>query len=843
MSSPETPARLPAHLAEKILQSRSELEGERRTVTVLFADAVGSTPLAERLDEEDVYLILQGAVELMVEAVHRYEGTVTHFLGDGIMALFGAPIAHEDAARRAVAAALDMQDALEAYLGEVAERHGVELRFRVGLNTGRVVVGRISDQLGMEYTAIGDTTNLAARMEQLAEPGSVYVSESTHWAARDYFEFKDLGELDVKGKAAAVPAYKVLHERGVRTRFEAASEHGLTPFVGRERELGLLRSFLEEAGRGEGQVVFVYGEAGIGKSRLLLEFRRSTAPDEVSWREGRCVSFGRVLPYLPIMELVKESFGIEEADDEARIVERVMRRTAEWDEAARKTLPYLRFLLNVDPGDPDVERMDPRERRAGLFEGLRALLVMESRARPLVAVVEDLHWMDEQSAEALAALVDVVGSLPVLLVLTHRPGYTPPLPDRSYYSRLALRRLPERETLAVAAAVLEAEELPPDLRQLIVDKGEGNPFYVEEVTRCLVEAGVVQPSDGELVVQHATEDLRLPDTIEEIILSRIDLLDYEARHAIQQAAVIGREFTARLLKRVSDLKAQLDEALAELKSLELVYEKQFFPELAYTFKHALTHDVAYGTLLRERRRQLHRLVGDAIEELYADRLGEHFETLAHHYYEGQQWDKALDYLVKAGDKTSAAYATLQARDLYSKALEVCQQLGETALPTVVSVAEKRARLGHLVGDLTAAVADFDLSWDAAERLADRRLAGRALAWRGLIEPYAYDFERGEATLRAALALGEEEVFDDVRLLASMGLGKLLQATRHEEADRYLRLAGELAERVPDPAARAWWSVFGGFRPNWTGRFDDAIAHAERWRGAGDASGNATMELG
>ncbi|MDQ4131469.1 MAG: adenylate/guanylate cyclase domain-containing protein, partial [Actinomycetota bacterium] len=313
----------PAHLAERILRDRAELEGERRTVTVLFVDAVGSTGIGERLDEEEVYALMQGAIALMREAVHRYEGMVTQFLGDGIMSLFGAPIAHEDAVRRAVAAALAIQRSLADYVAAAKRRYGLEVAFRAGLNTGPVVVGRIGNDLHMDYTAIGDTTNLAKRMEENAEPGSVYASERTYQATRDFFEFEDVGAIAVKGKAEPVRAYKALRELPVRTRFEAAAAHALTPLVGRDEELAVLRGHLERAGGGEGQVVLISGEAGIGKSRLLLEFQRALAPDGVRWLTGRCVSFGRNIPYLPITDLLKQAFGIAEGDGQARIIARV----------------------------------------------------------------------------------------------------------------------------------------------------------------------------------------------------------------------------------------------------------------------------------------------------------------------------------------------------------------------------------------------------------------------------------------------------------------------------------------------------------------------------------------
>jgi class 3 adenylate cyclase/predicted ATPase len=667
----------PPYLAEKILSGRTALEGERRTVTALFADAVGFTPLSERLDEEEVYDLMQGCLGRMMDAVHRYEGTVTQFRGDGVMALFGAPIAHEDAARRAVAAALEMQKSLDEYAADVKQQHSVGCRFRVGLNTGPVVVGKISDDLDMDYTALGDTVNLAARMEELADPGAVYLSENTYRAVRDYFECEPLGALTVKGKAEPVVAYRALQETAVHTRFEAAAERGLTPFVGRNQELTVLRGYLEQARRGQGQVVFISGEAGIGKSRLLLEFRRSIQDEGVTWLEGHCISYGKNIPYLPVIDILKRGFGVQEGDNDDVIIAKVDEVAAQWEEEARCGVPYLKYLLSVDPGDPTVTAMEPLQRRAGIMDGLRAMLVEGSRRRPQVVAVEDLHWVDEKSEETLAALVDVIASAPVLLVLSYRPGYAPSLGERSYYSRVALGHLAPEESAVMAERVLQTATLPQQLQQLITGKAEGNPFYIEEVTKSLLESGALRKSNGSYALERPVEEIRIPDTIQEVILSRIDRMETGAKQAIQLASVIGREFTVRLLERISDVEGKLGDLLAELKSLELIYEKAYFPELSYMFKHALTHDVAYSTLLLERRKALHRIVAAAIEELYAERLPEQYETLAYHYYEGQEWEQALDYLLKAGRKAVAAYANQDAITYLTKGLELLKTLPDS----------------------------------------------------------------------------------------------------------------------------------------------------------------------
>jgi len=832
-AAPDPLSYTPRHLVEKILRDRGALVGERRTVTVLFSDALGFTPLSERIGEEEVYTLMQGCTARMMDAVHRYEGTITQFTGDGVMALFGAPIAHEDSARRAVAAALEMQKSLGEYADEVQKKHPIQCRFRVGLNTGPVVVGSISDNLDMDYTALGDTVNLASRMESLAEPGTVYLTEETYRAVKDYFDCEPLGALIVKGKAEAVVAYRAVSEKtAVRTRFQAATERGLTPLVGRSQELSVLKGHFEQAQRGQGQVMFLSGEAGLGKSRLLLEFRRSLLDEPATWLEGHCISYGQKIPYLPISDLIKNNFGVEEGDNDAQIIKRIDAGTAEWDDAPRATAPYLKHLLSVDPGDSAVTSMDPLERRAGVRDGLRALLLQESRSRPLIIVVEDLHWIDENSEEALAALVDVVPSVPVLMILSSRPGYTHSLGERTYYSRIALSSLPPEESAAIAERVLQTAVLPKQISQLITSKGEGNPFYIEEITKSLVESGVLRQTNGGYQLDRPAEEIRVPDTIQEVILSRIDRLEREAKEAIQLASVIGREFTVRLLDRISDTEAGLEGLLTGLKVLELIYEKAYFPELSYMFKHALTHDVAYSTLLMERRRALHRMVGSAIEELYAGRLAEQYEALAYHYYEGQEWEKALDYLVKSGDKAVASYSNQEALEYYDRAIGVCGKVGDSALSTAAAAAQARGLVSVNLGNVEDAIADFKRMANAAQKLDDSHLEGIALSFCGMAALFGHEFESSEDYLRAAITIGDEG-FDDVRLLANVWLAELFLVTnRHQESVAPLGEIDALSGVVDDSFAEAWSGIVGGMRPHWTGRDSDALPYLENsWEAA------------
>jgi tetratricopeptide (TPR) repeat protein len=619
-----------------------------------------------------------------------------------------------------------------------------------------------------------------------------------------------------------VQGWRVVQEKPLRTRFEVATEHGLSRFVGRDGELAVLDRHLGMARRGAGQVVLVSGEAGIGKSRLLLELRRRVGGEDIAWIEGHCISYGANTPYLPFVDLLKTTAGIQDDDSDAEVEKRVDELVAAWDGSARGAAPYLKMILSADPGDSAVATMDPQERRVEVLQAIRTFVLQESAGRPHVIVVEDLHWADEISREALAVLAEAVPSAPVLLLLTYRPGYIHPLGERGHPTSLALGQLGHEDGMALAEGVLEGGTLPTDLQRLIAGKAEGNPFYIEEVTKDLIETGIIARTNGSYTLARPVEEIHIPENIQEVVLSRIDRLEREAKQAIQLASVIGREFRARLLERISDLETKLSEVLAELQTLELIYQKALLPELAYTFKHALTQDVAYSTLLAERRRRLHRLVGAAVEELYPDRLAEHYETLAHHYWEGQDWQKALDYLTKAGDKATAAYATHDALRHYARALEVCEVLGDTALAAAASLAEKRGLVNYGIGDLPAAVADLDRTVVAGRRLRDRSIEGKGLAFRAFLEVYNHDFETAEVTLQSAWAiLGEG--FEEVRPMASLAMGNLLGASNRMPEMLPLLEGIEELPAMPDAFTEGLWNWNRGLILYWLGQFDQAVA--------------------
>jgi class 3 adenylate cyclase/DNA-binding SARP family transcriptional activator len=827
LASPE--AYTPRPLAEKIRSSRAAMEGEHKLVTVLSTDVVGFTSLAEQLTAEECYDLIRQCVDRMLEPIHRYEGTVTQFLGDGLLALFGAPIAHEDHAQRGVRAALAVQESFRAFQGEVQESRGVQFQMRIGLNSGLVVVGTIGRDLSMTYTAIGDTVNLADRIQELAEPGTVVISEPTQRLVRGYFVTRDLGAHPVKGKEQAVTIYEVLRPSRQRSRVDVAVERGLNPFVGRERELEFLLERTADAQAGRGQIVFLRGEAGIGKSRLLYELRGRLENETHPWVEGRCISYGRDIAYLPVMDLLKASFDLQEIDSAEEIVRRVEVGTQGLGEDGTAGVPFLKHLLAVGSGDTAVTRMDAAMRKARIFDAVRDLWVARSRLRPLVLVVEDLHWIDPLSEELLSYIADAVPCERLLLLLTHRTEYVQRFGSSSHVTTVDLKTLSERETAAVAQGLMGAESMPAELRELIYRKAEGNPFFVEEVTRSLVEAGALRRSGSGDVVARPVEEINVPDTVQDVIMARLDRLPEEPKRALQTASVIGREFAVRLLERAAELQGRLDECLRELKAVELIHERSLYPERTYMFRHALTHEVAYNSLLVARRRVLHRRVGEAIEELYADRLAEYQETLAYHFEQARAWEKALEHLLESGEKALAAFAPRQAVSFYDRALAVLRKSGQALSPERgMSLYHQRGQAHLLAGSWDESVESFQAMLQSAEEARDQIHKGIALSQLCFACFYAHRLDEAKDHSERLWHLAGT-TNHPVLLASSLAMRAAahtytdnltdLQAARRE-AEEGLRIA----RQADVPFLQGAALQVQGFLDFWQGEYARALAH-------------------
>jgi class 3 adenylate cyclase/tetratricopeptide (TPR) repeat protein len=665
----------PSYLAEKILTSRAALEGERKQVTVLFADLKGSMELLAERDPEEARQLLDPVLERMMEAVHRYEGTVNQVMGDGIMALFGAPIAHEDHAVRACYAALRMQETVKHYATEVQCTQGVPLHIRVGLNAGEVVVRAIGSDLHMDYTAVGQTTHLAARMEQMAMPGSILSTAAVLALAEGFIEVKPLGAVPVKGLVAPVEVYEVVDVGPVRTRLQAAVARGLTRFVGRVPELDTLTQALARAGAGHGQVVALVGETGVGKSRLVYEFLHAQPTQGWLVLTSNSVSYGKATPYLPVMDLLTGYCDIDSRDDLRRRREKVVGKVLGLDEALRPTLPAILALLEVPVDEPQWQTLEPPQRRQHTLDAIKRLLLRESQVQPLLLVFEDLHWIDTETQALFDSLVESLPTAHLLLLVNYRPEYQHGWGSKTYYTQVRLDPLPPVSAQALLQALLGDDASLVPLTPRLIARTEGNPFFLEESVRTLVETSLLVGEPGAYRLAQSLDALHVPATVQAVLAARIDRLPSEEKRLLQTAAVIGTEVPLPVLQAIAEVpETELHRGLAHLQAAEFLYETQLFPDQAYTFKHALTHEVAYGSLLQERRRLLHARIVEALEALAPDRLTEQVERLAQHALRGEVWDKALAYFRQAGEKAMMRSAYREAVGYFEQALSALAHL-------------------------------------------------------------------------------------------------------------------------------------------------------------------------
>ena len=772
LRDPAVPARppeayTPRHLAEKILASKAALAGERKHVTVLFADLKGSLELLLDRDPEDARRLLDPVIEQMMEAVHRYEGTVNQVMGDGIMALFGAPVAHEDHAVRACFAALAMQESIKRYARAVLRQEGVVVQIRVGLNSGEVVVRAISNDLHMDYSAVGETTHLAARMEQIAAPGTTLMTASTLRLAEAYVETTARGGVPVKGLAEPVDVYELTDASPARRRIRGGAQ--LTPFVGRTTELLSLRLELERAVAGTGRVVAVIGEPGVGKSRLFHEFARLPELLGALVLETGAASYGQASAGLPIAELLRRYLHVEPADDPQAIRDTARGRLAALDPRLLPLLPALLVLLGVADPDEEWRALGAAERRGRAVEAFKRLVLRESQVQPVVLLVEDLHWVDGETQAILDSLVESVPTARVLLLVNYRPEYRHPWGAKTYYSRVQIDRLAPGSAGALIESLLGSDPGLEPARQVLAARTDGNPFFIEETIRTLVETDVLAGTRGAYRLARPLRTIQVPPTVQAVLAARIDRLAPEDKRLLQSAAVVGKDVPLGLLRAIADeADAGLRERLARLQSAELLYETQLFPEVEYTFKHALTHEVAYGSVLRERRLALHGRLVDAIEALGADRAGEHVERLAQHALGAERWDRAVDYARRAGARAFARSAHRSAAAWFESALDVLRHLPESdrALEQAIDIRlDLRYALSPL-GEFPRLLERLGEAEQLATRLADRSRLGRITSYLANYYQVAGDLDRAIHYGQRAV---ETSADADVRVVAASSL--------------------------------------------------------------------------
>ena len=660
------------------MEARGASAGERKTITALFADMAGSTALIHDLDPEEARRLIDPVIDLMMEAVHHYEGYVAKSLGDGILALFGAPIAHEDHAHRALYAGLRMQAAMRRHSDRIRLEQGIPLQIRVGIHTGEVVVRSIRrDDLRTDYDPVGHTIHIASRMEGIATPSSILVSEPTCRLTEGYFDFKALGATQVKGIPEPFAVYELLRLGALRTRLQVAQRRGLARFVGRHAELEHLHHALELARTGRGQVVAVVGEAGVGKSRLFHEFK-AVSQRGCMVLETFSVSHGKSFAYLPLIELVKNYFQIQDQDDERQRREKVAGRMLMLDRTLEDLLPYMLYLLGISEPSSALPNMDPQIRRQRTFDAITRLFVCESANQPLQLVFEDLQWLDSDTEAFLDVLIDRLPDARILLLLNYRPEYQHDWHGRGCYTQLRLDPLGQAEAKELLTALLGDHPSLEALKSLILEKTEGNPFFMEEVVQTLSEEKALLGETGHYHIEKTPAALHIPTTVRGVLAARIDRLPAAAKDLLQSLAVIGKEFSLSLIEQViGQPEGVLRPLLARLQDREFIYERPAFPDIEYTFKHALTQEVAGSTLLTERRSALHERTARAIETLFRDRLTDYCGELARHYSLSGNDPKAVEYLLCTGQQALQRSAYREAVRQFGEALALLKRQPDT----------------------------------------------------------------------------------------------------------------------------------------------------------------------
>ena len=786
---------VPKHLAEKILASRHTLEGERKHVTVLFADIRGSTRLLEGLDPEEGQKIIDPVLRIMMEAVHRYEGTVNQVLGDGIMALFGAPLAHEDHALRACYGALAMQEEMRRYRRKLDQSEESGLQICIGLNSGEVVVRSIDNDLNIDYSALGHTTHLAARMQEFADGGTSLMTASTFRQVEGFVQVKSVGALQVKGVSRLIEAFEVVAATTARTRVQAAAIGGLTPLVGRRTEIEVFNKLVEQAAAGTGQVLALVGEPGMGKSRLVHEFTRHQLRPGWLVLESASVSYGKATPYFPLIEMLRHYFQIVDGELSENIRDQVVMHILELDGRLKDAIPPILSLLGALPDEPNspaadqhnslsglqelvemirrFNAMDPQQRRRHTLDAVKRVVIRESQRQALLAVFEDLHWVDTETQAFLDSLMDSLPMARILVLVNYRPGFVHSWNDKTYYTQLRVDPLQLTNAQELLQHLLGPNKDLGPLKELLIQRTDGNPFFAEESVRSLVETGVLVGEKRAYRPSLKIDEIRIPSTVQNVVADRIDRLPIEEKHLLQTAAVIGVIVPLPLLRAVAGLtEDELRGQLAHLQAAEFLYESNLFPQLEYKFKHALTNEVAYGALLHERRTALHGLIVTAIENLDASNLQEKIEQLAHHSYHGELWDKAVSFMKEAGSRAVSRSSYRNAVLRFEQALEALEHVPNTRdkLASAVDLRLEIRNALFILGEFHRGLPYLEEAKTAAAGLNDHSRLGKVFQLMTAHWNLEGNSERAIASGREALRHATESEHVDLQISARYFLG-------------------------------------------------------------------------
>jgi predicted ATPase/class 3 adenylate cyclase len=807
--------------------STNQPEGERRRATILFSDLSGYTEMNERLDPEEVGGILRRIKEKAVQIVESHKGIVNQFVGDEILALFGIPIAHEDDPRRAVKAALELHRMVRQMSPEVEGRIGKPLTMHTGINTGLIVTNLSDDRDGV-YGITGDAVNIGARLAAGARGDEILLSRETQRLIAPYFETEALQELRMKGKAEPTIPYRVIGESRIQSRFEAAEQRGFKTYTGRDQELASLHAILEKTFQGEGQFVTVVGEAGVGKSRLLYEFRHRLDRNKTTVLEGRCQAYGGDTPYLPFLDAMRRGLQLKEEDSPSELLEKSLTNIKAIDPSLEQYIPLYLHLLSI-PSDYSLPtHLQGKELRKAMEEAFAAINILNTQHRPMVLILEDWHWSDEASQSALKHLIGVTAPYALMVVVTYRPEYEVNWGYQSHHTPILLKPLKAQHTENIIKSFTGASHLPEGLVALIHERTGGNPLFIEEVCYSLIEEGVVVVEGGQAALTQSLENLSLPETVQSIIRTRLDRLDANAKEALRLASVIGRVFARRILERVHSAQFVLSESLDALKSLDLIQQIRVLPEAEYSFRHVLTQMVVYETLLLQKRKELHGAIGRAIEEVYSERLEEQAPILAYHYARSDQQDKATHYAILAGDQAAGLYANSVATAYYKQALTMARKLPASpeAHGWQIDAALKLAAVGITRQDIERDRRNLEQAHSLAEALNDERRLAQVLYWLGRIHYVLWSPKIAMEYARQSLEIADR-MTDDALAAAPINLvGRVYyQLSDFTQASRFLERSIEQMRRIGNKVEESTASAFAGYILGHLGEFGRALAHA------------------
>jgi class 3 adenylate cyclase/tetratricopeptide (TPR) repeat protein len=787
-------------LTKNILSQRDGIEGERRQATIVFSDLSGYTSMNERLDPEEVEAVMSRIKKEAVKIVERHEGIVNQFVGDEVLALFGIPAAHEDDPVRAVRAAMEIHELVRKISPEVEERIDTKLRMHTGISTG-LVVTHVRDIREGSYGITGDTVNIGARLASRADADEILVGPETYSLISPFFETDPLEAVTVRGKTKPLVPYRVIGESAVQTRFEAAKIQGFTDFTGREQELTVLYACLEKALAGMGQFVTVVGEAGLGKSRLAYEFRHSLNRSAITVLQGRCQSYGASIPYFPHINALRRGLSLRDEDTPAELHEKAVSNVLAIDVSLEKYLPIYIHLLSI-PSEvyPLPQHLQGQELTIAIQEALVAIFILKAKNQPTVLVFEDWHWADEASDSTLKHIVSLIAPHPLMVLVIYRPEFSANWGNWSHHTTIVLNVLDQLNSENIIKSIWKADDLPRRIITLVHEQTGGNPFFVEEISSELIESGTVQVNDRQAVLKRSVDNLALPNTVQAVIRARLDRLDRRSRESLRLASVIGREFARRILEQISDSSERLSESLETLKNLELIQQIRVIPEAEYLFKHVITQEVTYETLLKQKRKELHGLVGQAIEGLYADRREEFYEMLAFHYRRAEDWSRAYRYNREAGLKAQSLSAYIETISYLDTALESLKKLPRSRIHF-----EQEIDLRH---NMRSALFPLGRHDDWAEHVRKAELLAREINDNARLAK-CYNFlsshhwihgrnKEAIALCEEAIRLAESAGDFSVEVTAKFHLGIPLLNTG--EFQRQVILHREVAERLSGPSA-------------------------------------------